>query len=100
MILGSVTTAMIKNRITRPRQISTLKMGFRSAHAAAMIAPHGPPAAVPVATSAAAFPPSTPACATAAVVLAVASPAAAAVFSAAALPASLMALAVFCAASA
>ena len=99
-MLGSVTTAMIKNRITRPRQISTLKIGFRSAHAAAMIALQGPPAAVPVATSATAFPPSTLACATAAVVLAVTSPAAAAVFSAAAFPASLMALAVFCAASA
>ena len=99
-MLGSVTTAMIKNSITRPMQISTLNMGLRSAQAAAMIAPHGPPAAVPVATSATAFPPSTPACATAAVVLAVTSPAAAAVFSATAFPASLMALAVFCAASA
>ena len=42
------------------------------AHAAEIIAPHGPPAAVPEAISATAFPPSTPALTVAAATFAVA----------------------------
>ena len=80
-------------------QINTLNKGLRSAQAAARIAPQGPPAAVPAATSDTAFPPSRPVCATAAVAFAVASLAANVVFSAAAFPTSWMALTVFWAAS-
>ena len=51
----------IKKTTHKQMQTRILKSVWRIAHAAAIIAPQGPPEAVPAAISATALPPSTPA---------------------------------------
>lgn len=95
----------IKKTTHKQMQTRILKSVWRIAHAAAIIAPQGPPEAVPAAISATALPPSTPAFTVAAAAFAVASAPFAAAVVAAVLLASLptlaacfAALAAFCAA--
>ena len=81
MMDGKDTIITIISRKNRQMQTKTLNSVWRSAHAADKMAPQGPPAAVPAAICAAAFPPSTLAWTTAAEALATALvPAAAACF--------------------
>ena len=93
MILGRDAIITIRNKSTRQTQISILKSVCRIAHAAAMIAPHGPPLAVPAAISATALPLSTPAFTVAAAAFVVASAPFAAAFVAACFAACFAALA-------
>ena len=103
---GSSTISTIRNTTQRQTTHKILNSVCLIAQAAAMMAPQGPPDAVPAATSATAFPPSTPALTVAAAALAVASAPFAAAFCTMDLVASLpafaadfAALAAFCAAA-
>ena len=91
---GRDTISTIKNTSARHIQISILNKVCRKDHAADMTAPTGPPAAVPAATSATAFPPSTPALTVAAAAFAVASAPFAAACFAVSCPACFAALAI------
>ena len=93
MIAGSDIIRIIRNTIARPMLTNTLSKVCRIDQAAEMIAPHGPPTAVPAAMLATAFPACAPALTVAAALFATASAPFAAAFPPIALEVFLMACA-------